>query len=232
MNKVEAQDHNFTPLPHLLENCIKLYDSPLFQKGATVESTFAALFGAQSSCCERFHSLRSDKDLRFQPPQPLVAEGAPWGAVNTLTCRVSVPVLGMCKYEEVNRFVLCRDQEQMTLAVQRLGKLRAGLYGTVPAELLYLFTQTDKADKIHMQVFAVCPTGRFAGAALASYYKSIQDFCTVAREVMQEWGKNCSSVKTGQHKHSDKDQHILSKTNVPKDDATESIFPLLDYQIF
>jgi hypothetical protein len=227
MDKVQATEHQFMQLHQLMDNSVKLYDNDdatLFQKGATLANTFAAFFGAQSCFCKRFHDLRCDKDLRFQPPHPLIAEGAPWGAVNTLSCNVSVPVLGMCKYEEVNRFALCREKAQTTLAVQRVGKLRAGLYGTLPAELLYLFTQGDNDDTVHMQVFAVSPTGRFATAALESFRKSVQDFCTVAREVMQDRSKNCTSHADCKISGEASEQRDASKI--------EDMFTLLDYQVY
>lgn len=225
LDKMTAAERKYMPLPQLLENSVELCnDSTLFKEGATVEDAFAILFGARSSCCKRFHDIRCDKEVRFHPPHPLVAEGAPWGATDTLTCKVPVPILGFCKYEEAKRFVLCREQHQVTLAVQQVGKLRAGLYGDFPLELLYLFTQSKNNEAVRMQVFTIAPKGRFAGAILEGYSKSIQDYCRAIKEAMQDWRNRSTSVK--QEGPSKDDCHVSNGM------GDEIMFSLLDYQLF
>lgn len=190
-NKVEELERKFMPVTQLLENSAMLRDdSKLFQKGVTIENVFSILFGSKSCFCERFHKLRGDKELRFHPPRPLVGEGAPWGAYDKLTCKVPVQVLGLCHYDEVRRFVLCRQRDSVTLAMQQVGKVRAGFYGEITVELLYLFTQVGNDDTVRMQVFALAPRGYFASQTLEGYRKSVEDFCKVAAEAMQERGHN------------------------------------------
>jgi hypothetical protein len=232
VDKLEARENKFMSFNQLLEKSITIYDeSTLFQKGASLENTFVALFGAQSCFHQRFHDLKGDRDLRFQPPRPLAAEGAPWGATNTLTCKVALPVLGLCKWEEVSRFVLCREKNQVTLAVQQLGKLRLGIYGEFPIEVLYLFTQVDNDDTVRLQVFTEAPK-RFVSQTIEAFRKSISIFCTAAREAMEDWEKNSTTEKQNENRCSDKDCHISDKTSEENNDAAEEMFTLLACQIF
>mmetsp|Transcript_7172 Transcript_7172/g.11665 ORF Transcript_7172/g.11665 Transcript_7172/m.11665 type:complete len:300 (-) Transcript_7172:321-1220(-) len=233
--KMKSSGHDFTPLAPLLENSVMLRDdSKLFRKGVLIESVFSVLFGSKSCCCKRFHELRGDKDLRFQPPHPLISEGAPWGAYDTLTCKVPVQVLGLCKYDEVRRFALCREKDSVTLAMQQAGTIRAGFYGEFTAELLYLFKQADCDDTVHMQVFALAPKGCFATQTLEGYRKTVKDFCTVAAEAQEreriqiamKQEQVHTAVEQKQRQVSDPSLLISCKT------SEEIFFSLLDSQIY
>lgn len=182
------QENPFMPLSQLLEKHVELHDdSRLFPQGVTIHDVFPTLFGASSDLFRRFHERRSDRDLNFQPPQPLVSTGAPWGAVAKLTCKVPLPVLGLCAYKEVSRFVLCSQGEKTTLAVQIMGIASAGRFGEFPSEMVYLFSQINANSPIRTQVMAPAPSGTFAGRALDGYRKSAADFLAVAEDILQDW---------------------------------------------
>lgn len=189
MNVVPAKD--FMSWEALMKNKTELCDeAALFPASMRLVDVFPALYGSESDLFRRFHERRNDQDVNCSPPQPLVSDGAAWGAVSTLTCKVPIPVLGLKPYKEVQRLALCRDGDELTLAVQTVGTVKAGWYGDIVSENLYMFSQSPNGP-IRFVALVPTPTGRFASMALDGHKKSLADFVAVAKDILQEFTPRC-----------------------------------------
>jgi hypothetical protein len=196
MEKQSMQDNPFMKLDELLTNkpAVLCDDTELFPQGMTIHDVFPTLFGANSDLFRRFHEMRADRDINHSPPHPLSSAGASWGAVASLTCKVPVLVLGLCKYKEVQRFSLCHQGDEITLAVQIMGKVQAGRFGEFPSEMVYLFSQSNDGGAIRIRLIVPAPTGAFSGKALDGARKSASDFRAAAYDILQDWNPDTTTA--------------------------------------
>jgi len=218
----------FMLLDKMLEKKVDLCDDTdtlPFPQEMTVTDIFPALYGAQSDLFRRFHERRNDTDLNFSPPHPFSAEGVSWASVATLACRVPIPILGIKPYKEIQRLVLCRQGEEITLAVQTVGKVVAGWYGEFVSENVYFFSQPNSKAPIRFKAITPAPTGTFAKSQLDGAKKSLSDFVTVAKEILQDWSANTPSSNAQRRCSNGTPDESPTKGNVPARAQASVILP-------
>lgn len=159
---------------HRLDLCDSVVVGP---RGSSllVEDLFEALFCRRGDFLKLYQDIRRGRIVEWNPPEP--HEHAPWFATASLRCQIHVPVLGERPYSEVQRYVLCRDQDQVTLALQQVGRIEAGRFGEFRSESLYLFSQRS-GGPIMLKAVGLAPKGYWASKAVDGYNKALVDFRT------------------------------------------------------
>jgi len=181
----------YTPYATLLEDATVICEDvdvtlPSGRDSVAIGNIFEALFSKHSDFMQRYQRRRHSVDVTYTPPEP--QDERPWFAQADLLCNVQIPVLGMRPYHEMQRFALCDDGETTTLAWQQVGVIKAGWYGPIRSESLYLFTSpTGGSGAVKLKVCGPKPHGRFADKAIEGMEKALADFQATAQEVLSSW---------------------------------------------